>query len=204
MTGRMRIIMGTLICALASSVLAQVPAGIPFDSAKHPNPIVTWVEIKNFKVTTFAAAVAAVGVDTMSLSQNEGRRESVELASPSNSRQRIRMAGEDVEVTFYPVMRQNYKLKSGHTFVLYTFRFPRALTSADVLNAAAFGRPVRGVSPRFGSVPLPDRIEIRGNPGLYFENPKERSVYWFELGAAHSATTDAPKDEFFEVLDDLL
>jgi hypothetical protein len=204
MTGRMRILMGSLICAVASTVLAQVPAGLPFDSSKHPNPVVTWVETKNFKATTFAAAVAAVGVDTMSLSQDEGRRESVELATPSAARQRVRLAGEDVDVTFYPVMRQNYKLKSGHTFVLYTFRFPRALTGADVLNAAAFGRPVRGARPRFGSVPIPDRIEIRGNPGLYFEDPKQRSVYWFELGAAHSATTDAPKAEFFDVLDDLL
>jgi hypothetical protein len=192
------------LCGLASTLLAQVPAGIPFNPSKHSNPIVTWVEDKNFKPATFSAAVAAVGVDTMSLSQDEGRRESVELASPSPARQRVRLAGEDVEVTFYPVMRQNYKLKSGHSFVLYTFRFPRALTSADVLNAAAFGRQIRGATPRFGSLPVPDRIEIRGNPGLYFDSPKQRTVYWFELGAAHTATTDASKDEFFEVLEDLL
>ena len=204
MTGRTRIIVGILVSALASTLLAQVPAGLPFDPSKHPNPIVTWVESKNFKTATFAEAVAVVAVDTMSLSQEQGSRESVELANPSPARQRVRMAGENVDVTFYPVMRQNYKLKSGHTFVLYTFRFPRALTGADVLNAAAFGRPARGETPRFGSVPQPDRIEIRGYPGLYFENPKQRSVYWFELGAAHSATTDAPKDQFFDILEDLL
>src|SRR5689334_16269486 len=143
MTARGRITRWALLCCLTSTLLAQVPAGVPFNPDRHPNPIVTWVDEKNFKATTFATAVAAVGVDTMSLSQDQGRRESVELASPSPARQRIRMVGEDVEVTFYPVMRQNYKLKSGHTFVLYTFRFPRALTSADVLNAAAFSRQVR-------------------------------------------------------------
>jgi hypothetical protein len=200
----MRITTKALLCGITSTLLAQVPAGVPFNPSKHPNPIVTWVEEKTFKPATFAAAVAAVGVDTMSLSQEQGRRESVELATPSPARQKIRMAGEDVEVTFYPVMRQNYKLKSGHSFVLYTFRFPRALTSADVLNMVAFGRPARGTTPRFGLLPVPDRVEIRGNPGLYFDNAKERTVYWFELGAAHSATTDASKDELYEVLDDLL
>jgi hypothetical protein len=204
MAVRMRITTIGLLCGIASTLLSQVPAGVPFNPARHPNPIVTWVEEKNFKPATFSEAVAVVGVDTMSLSQNEGRRESVELASPSPARQRVRLAGEDVDVTFYPVMRQNYKLKSGHSFVLYTFRFPRALTSADVLNQAAFDRPIRGATPRFGSLPVPDRIEIRGHPGLYFENSKQRSVYWFELGAAHSATTDASKDEFFDVLEDLL
>ena len=204
MTARMRITTWALLCGVTSTILAQVPAGIPFNPAKHPNPIVTWVEEKSFRTTTFSAAVAAVGVDTMSLSQDQGHRDSVELASPSPARQKLRMAGEEFEVTFYPVMRQNYKLKSGHIFVFYTFRFPRALTSSDVLNQAAFGRPLRGATPRFGAIPVPDRIEIRGNPGLYFENPKERSVYWFELGAAHAATTDAPKDELFDVLEDLL
>ena len=193
-----------VLYGIGSTVLAQVPAGIPFNPEKHPNPIVTWVQEKDFKTATFAEAVSAVGVDTMSLSRDEGQRESVELASPSPARQRVRMAGENVDVTFYPVMRQNYRLKSGHTFVFYTFRFPRALTSADVLNQAAFGRPLRGFPPRFGSLPVPDRIEIRGSPGLYFEGSQNRTVYWFELGAAHSVTTDASKDEMFEALDDLL
>jgi len=204
MTACIRVATIAVLLGIASTLLAQVPAGMPFNPAKHPNPVVTWVEEKNFKTTTFSAAVSAVGVDTMSLSQDQGRRESVELATPSPSRQKVRMAGEEVDVTFYPVMRQNYKLKSGHTFVLYTFRFPRALTSADVLNQAAFGRPIRGASPRFGSLPLPDRIEVRGNPGLYFENSKQRTIYWFELGAGHAASSDASKDEFFDVLEDLL
>jgi hypothetical protein len=192
-----------LLC-IASTFLAQVPAGVSFNSEKHANPIVTWVQRKDFKTSTFSAAVTAIGVDTITLSKDQGQRDSVELASPSPARQKIRIAGYDVEVTFYPVMRQNYKLKSGHNFSLYTFRFPRAATTAAVLNSAAFDRPFRGEVPRFGKLPLPDRIDIRDNPGMYFEGEKERTVYWFELGASHSATTDAPKDELFKVLDDLL
>jgi hypothetical protein len=140
----------------------------------------------------------------MSLSQEVGRRESVELATPNPARQRIRIFGEETEVTFYPVMRQNYKLKSARTFVLYTFRFPRALTTADLLNAAAFERPPRGTTPRFGSVPVPDRIEIRDSPGLYFQIGMEHILYWFELGAGHIAISDGSRDEFLDTLDDLL
>ena len=199
-----RLTVAVVLCGITSVLLAQVPAGVSYDPGKHPNPLVTWVQTKDFKVSTYRQAVDAVGVETLSLSQDEGRRESVELASPNPARQKIRIFGEEVEVTFYPVMRQNYKLKSGRSFVLYTFRFPRAPVPADQLNAAAFGRPPRGTTPRFGSLPTPDRIDIRNAPGLYFESAMQRTIYWFELGAGHSATSDASKDEFFDVVDDLL
>ena len=200
-----RVRAASLLLLLASVLLAQVPAGVPYDPAKHPNPIVTWVQVKDFRTSTFSAAAEAVGVDLVSLSQSEGQRESVELASPpQGGRQKVRIYGQEYEVTFYPVIRQNYKLKSGHSFVLYSFRFPRALTTADFLNDVAFARPPRGMTPRFGNMALPDRIEIRNQPGLYFEDGTRRHVYWFERGTAHSATTEAPKDELFRVLDDLL
>lgn len=189
---------------IAVTASAQVPAGVPYDPAKHPNPIVTWVNSKDFKKVPFKEAADLVGVELMSLSREEGERESVEAASPSPARQKIRIVGQEFEVTFYPVMRQNYKLKSGKSFVLYTFRFPRALTSADLLNQAAFGKPPRGTTPRFGSLEVPDRLEIRGVPGLYFDDGKQRTVYWFEMGAGYSVTTDASKDELFRVLEDLL
>lgn len=198
-------IVSTVVASLVPlAALAQVPAGVPYDPVKHPNPIVTWVTEKDFQTASFADAAAAVGVELMSLSRDEGERESVELASPAPARQKIRIVGEEIEVTFYPVMRQNYKLKSGHSFALYTFRFPRAITTADFLNRAAFARPPRGTLPRFGALPVPDRLDIRGAPGLYFDDGKKRSVYWFELGSGFSVTTDASKDELFEVLEDLL
>jgi len=193
-----------VLLSAPSLLYAQVPAGVPYETGKHPNPIVTWVNEKDFKSVPFGEAAEKVGVELMSLSRDQGQRLSVEVASPSTARQKVRIVGEEYECTFYPVMRQIYKLKSGNTFTLYTFRFPRALTTAEFLNQAAFGRPPRGYTPRFGSLPLPDKMDIRDAPGLYFDDGKHRTVYWFELGAGYSVTTDAPKDELFKVLDDLL
>jgi hypothetical protein len=190
--------------ALGAVAAAQVPAGVPYDVKKHPNPIVTWVEQKDFQKVSFIEASQKVGVELMSLSRDEGERTSVELATPSSAKQKIRSYGEEYEVTFYPVMRQTYKLKSGSTFLLYTFRFPRALTTADFLNMTAFGKPPRGITPRFGAAALPDQIEIRKLPGLYFDDGRHRTIYWFELGAGYSVTTDASKEELFKVLADLL
>ena len=130
---------------------------MPYDAGKHPNPIVTWVNEKDFKSVPFSEAAEKVGVELMSLSRDQGQRSSVEIASPPTARQKVRIVGQEYECTFYPVMRQIYKLKSGNTFTLYTFRFPRALTTADFLNQAAFARPPRGYTPRFGSLPLPDK-----------------------------------------------
>jgi hypothetical protein len=205
MTATQRSLTISIPALLAASVfvLGQVPAGAPFDGRKHPNPIVTWVNEKDFRKMSFLEAGEKVGVEVMSLSKDAGERTSVEVAIPSSARQKLRYIGEEFEVTFYPVMRQTYKLKSGKAFQLYTFRFPRALTSADVLNTAAL-RPPRGSVPRFGSLTVPDRIEVRDAPGLYFDDGKRRTVYWFELGAGYSVTTEADKDELFEVLGDLL
>jgi hypothetical protein len=193
-----------VLLSAPSMLVAQVPAGVPYEAGKHPNPIVTWVNEKDFKSVPFGEAAEKVGVELMSLSRDQGQRSSVEIASPPTARQKVRIVGEEYEATFYPVMRQIYKLKSGNTFTLYTFRFPRALTTADFLNQAAFGRPPRGYTPRFGSMPRPEEMEIRDVPGLYFDDGKRRTIYWFELGAGYSVTTDAPKDELFKVLDDLL
>jgi hypothetical protein len=204
MTATHRILAMAILGFTTSVALAQVPAGVPYDPSKHPNPIVTWVNAKDFKKVSFAEASEQVGVELMSLSRDKGDRESVEVATPAPARQKVRIVGREFEATFYPVMRQNYKLKSGSSFALYTFRFPRALTTADFLNDVAFARPPRGTVPRFGSLPVPDRIEIRGSPGLYFDDGKQRTIYWFELGAGYSVTTDASKDELFRVLEDLL
>lgn len=199
-----RILTTAILVFAASGALAQVPAGVPYDPSTHPNPIVTWVAEKDFKTVSFGEAAEQVGVELMSLSREEGVRESVELAIPSPARQKVKIFREEYETTFYPVMRQNYRLKAGEVFVLYTFRFPRALTSAEFLNHAAFGKPPRNSVPRFGPLVLPERLEIRGSPGLYFDDGKQRTLYWFELGAGHSVTTDASKDELFRILDDLL
>ena len=201
---KLRTLVILILILRAAAAYAQVPAGVPFDPRKHPNPIVTWVEQKDFQKVPFGEASEKVGVELMSLSRDEGERMSVELATPATARQKIKSYGEEYEVTFYPVMRQTYKLKSGSTFLLYTFRFPRASTTAEFLNITAFGKPPRGITPRFGAATLPDRIDIRGVPGLYFDDGKSRTIYWFELGAGYSVTTNATKEELFQVLEDLL
>lgn len=205
MGGMFRLAMIVLFVLPAAAALAQVPAGVPYDPKLHPNPIVTWVREQDFKPATFAEASRQVGIEIMSLSQEEGRRELLELAMPAQGGpQKVRMMGRDVEVTFYPVVRQTYVLKSGSRFVMYTFRFPRALTSAEALNAAAFSKPRRPSEARFGTTPPPDEIEIRGGPGLIFDTDKQLTIYWFELGGGHSVTTDASREELFRVLKDLL
>jgi hypothetical protein len=192
------------LLAFSTLAVAQVPAGVPYDAKKHPNPIVTWVNEKDFQKSSFLEAAEKAGVELMSLSKEEGERTAVQIAVPATSRVKLRLVQDEFEVTFYPVVRQNYKLKSGKMLQLYTFRFPRALTTADVLNRAAFQKPPRGVLPRFGELTLPERMDIRDVPGLYFDDGKLRTIYWFELNAGYSITTDADKDELFKVLDDLL
>ena len=199
-----RLRLPALILILSAILLAQVPAGVPYDARKHPNPIVTWVEQKDFVKVPYVEAAERVDVELMSLSKGVGERTAVEIATPSTARQKIRNYGEEYEATFYPVMRQTYKLKSGNTFLIYTFRFPRALTTAEFLNITAFGRPARGVTPRFGSAPIPDRIPIRGVDGLYFDDGRQRTIYWFEMDAGYSVTTNASREELFMVLEDLL
>ena len=209
MTSTLRSLL-TATCAILAAasvtvpVFGQVPAGVPYEPNKHPNPIVTWVKEKDFRKTSLVDAAATIGVELMSLSKDQGERVSVEIASPSPAKQKIQIINEEYEVTFYPVMRQTYKLKSGKTFVLYTFKYPRALTTPEFLNRTAFGRAPRGTVPRFGPVPFLERIDIRVVPGIYMVLGQSRTVYWFELGAGYSVTTDAPKDELFKVIEDLL
>src|SRR5688572_1670095 len=70
----------TILLLAAVGASAQVPAGAPFDPKIHPNPIVTWVRDQDFKTTPFAEAVKQAGIEIMSLSQDEGKRDSLQLA----------------------------------------------------------------------------------------------------------------------------
>ena|SRR5688572_30238713 len=199
-----RLRLPAVILILSAVLLAQVPAGVPYDARRHPNPIITWVEQKDFRNVPFVEAAEKVGVELMSLSKGVGERTAVEIATPSTARQKIRNYGEEYEATFYPVMRQTYKLKSNNIFLIYTFKFPLALTTAEFLNATAFGKLPAGVRARFGSSPFPDVIKIRGVDGLYFDDGRQRTIYWFEMEAGYSVTTNASREELFMVLEDLL
>src|SRR6187401_3254932 len=94
-TERNLIISIPLLLAATALVLAQVPAGVPYEAGKHPNPIVTWVNEKDFKSVPFGEAAEKVGVELMSLSRDQGQRSSVEIASPSTARQKVRIVGEE-------------------------------------------------------------------------------------------------------------
>src|SRR2546421_3112629 len=71
-----------LLLFLTSATLsAQTPPpGIPFDGSRHPNPIVTFVEEKDFKPAQAAQVKKDAGVDLLGLSQDEGKRQSIEIA----------------------------------------------------------------------------------------------------------------------------
>lgn len=204
MAAMKRIVLIVAVALAAVRAAGQVPAGFSYNPNTHPNPFVTWVRSQDFKTAAFSDAKMAADIEIMSLSQSEATRESIELAIPIPARQRVRIANLEAEVTFYPVVRQNYKLKAGGSFVMYSFRFPRAPVTAGDLNEAAFGRPRRQGEGRFGSENLPERLEVRGEPGLMFDNGKKRVLYWFELGAGQVVESDVSREELFRVLDDLL
>src|SRR4030095_10145870 len=105
----------TILLMSAASALAQVPAGPVYDANKHFSPVVTWVTDKDFRKVTLIEAAERAGIETMSLSRDVGERVSVEVAIPPSPRQRLRYAGDEFEATFYPVIRQTYRLKSGKT-----------------------------------------------------------------------------------------
>src|SRR5215467_13930126 len=70
-----------LIVATATSVFAQTPPpGAPFDPSKHPNPIVTFVESKDFKPLANVQMQAEEGIDLLGLCQEQGKVESLEVA----------------------------------------------------------------------------------------------------------------------------
>src|SRR5437773_5123885 len=115
-----------LFAFLFSSVAAAQtpPPGAPFDPSKHPNPIVTFVEEKDFKPVAYDKAKADAGIELLGLSQDEGKRGSVEL-DEGRFVKNMSILNFRTDVTFYPVVRQKLKLANGSDLVLYSFRFQR-------------------------------------------------------------------------------
>ncbi len=188
-----------LAMAPAAALAQTPPPGDPFDRARHPNPIITFVENKDFKP-------AAPDMDLLGLSEAEGKRESVETADGKYVRN-MSILGIRTEVTFYPVARQRFKLSGGADLVLHSFRFPKVALPRDftrfVLNEAATEKKKKPGEMRFGGS-APEQLEIRGIPGLLFEKDGEITVYWVEEGIAHTATAALPRRELFRVIEDLL
>jgi hypothetical protein len=182
------------------------PPGAPFDASRHPNPIVTFVEEKDFKSVTYDQAKKDAGIELLGLSQDEGKRESVELAD-GRFVKNMSILGFRTDVTFYPVVREKYKLASGSNLVLYSFRFPRVTLPREyarmILNEAAIEKKKKPSEMRFGGT-APEQLEIRGARGLLWEKEGQITVYWQEEGVGHVAMAPLPRQELFRVIEDLL
>jgi hypothetical protein len=198
-----------LLVALSSTaLLAQVPPpGPPYDSAKHPNPIVTFVENKDFKPLDYEQAKKASGIEIVGLSQEEGKREAVEIADGKFVKNMSIIGNLRTDVTFYSVVRQKFKLTGGSDLVVHSFKFPRVVLPKDfaqfVLHEAATQKKKKPSEMRFGGN-APEELEIRGTAGLLFEKDGQITIYWQEGGIGHTATGSLPRRELFRVIEDLL
>src|SRR2546427_861181 len=198
-----------LLIVLVSALLAAgqtPPPGAPFDASRHPNPIVTFVEEKDFKSATSDQAKKDAGIELLGLSQDEGKRESVELAD-GRFVKNMSILNFRTDVTFYPVVREKYKLARGADIVLYSFRFPRVALPREyariILNEAAVEKKKKLSEMRFGGT-APEPLEIRGARGLLWEKEGQITLYWQEEGVGHVATASLPRQELFRVIEDLL
>src|SRR5438105_4454585 len=182
------------------------PPGPPFDASRHPNPIVTFVEEKDFKPATSDQAKKVAGIELLGLSQDEGKRDSVELAD-GRFVKNMSILNFRTDVTFYPVVREKYKLARGADLVLYSFRFPRVALPREyariILNEAAVEKKKKPSEMRFGGT-APEPLEIRGARGLLWEKEGQITLYWQEEGVGHVATAHLPRQELFRVIEDLL
>jgi len=198
-----------LLIVLVSALLAAgqtPPPGAPFDASRHPNPIVTFVEEKDFKSATYDQAKKDAGIELLGLSQDEAKRESVELAD-GRFVKNMSILNFRTDVTYYPVVREKYKLASGSDLVLYSFRFPRVALPREyariILNEAAVEKKRKPSEMRFGGT-APEQLEIRGARGLLWEKEGQITLYWQEEGVGHVASASLPRQEMFRVIEDLL
>ena len=183
------------------------PPGSPYDPARFPNPIITFVEDKDFKEADYAQAQKDAGIEILGLSQEEGKRAAMSVAAGRFVKSMTIIGNIRTDVTFYPVVRQTFKLTGGMDLILHSFKFPRVSLPANftkfVLTEAATQTKKKPSEMRFGGLG-PEVLEIRGAPGLLFEKDGRTTVYWEERGVGHTATSTLPRRELFRVVEDLL
>ena len=193
------------ICT-AAHAQTPPPPGAPYDPSKHPNPIVTFVEEKDFRPVTYDEAKKAAGIELLGLAQDEAKQESVELAD-GRFVKNMQILNFRTDVTFYPVVRQKFKLSSGPELVMYSFKFPKVALPPEyarmILNEAAIEKRKKPSEMRFGGNPA-EELEIRGARGLLWEKDKQITVYWQEQGVGHVVTGSQPRDDLFDVIEDFL
>ena len=196
-----------LIALLPTAALAQTPPpGAPYDASKHPNPIVTFVEEKDFRPASYEEAKKAAGIELLGLGQDEAKQQSIEVADGKFVKN-MPILNFRLDTTFYAVVRQKYKLSNGSDFVLYSFRFPKVALPPQyarmVLDEAAVQKKKKPSEMRFGGS-APEELDIRGAKGLLWEKDGQTTVYWQEGGIGHVVIGSQKQDELFDVIDDLL
>src|ERR1700674_2421604 len=154
MMAMFRVALFVLVLLLSTVAIAQTPPpGAPYDASKHPNPIVTFVEEKDFKPVTYDEAKKSAEIELLGLAQDEAKQQSVELAD-GRFVKNMPILNFRTDVTFYPVIRQKFKLSSGSDVALYSFRFPKVALPRDyarmVLNEAAIEKKKKRSEMRFG------------------------------------------------------
>ena len=202
-----RVVLFLLIALLSAFAAAQTtPPGAPFDASRHPNPIVTFIEQKDFKSVTYEQAKKDAGIELLGLSQDEAKRESVELAD-GRFVKNMQILNFRTDVTFYSVVRQKFRLADGADLFLYSFKFPKVTLPREyarmILNEAAIEKKKKPSEMRFGGT-APEQLEIRGAKGLLWEKDGQITMYWQEEGVGHVAMASLTRQKLFRVIEDLL
>src|SRR6266581_4484259 len=142
-----------VILSSMPAVAQTPPPGAPYDASKHPNPIITFVEEKDFRPASYEEAKKAAGIELLGLGQDEAKQQSIELADGKFVKN-MQILNFRTDVTFYAVIRQKYKLSNGSDFVLYSFRFPKVALPPQyarmVLDEAAVQKKKKPSEMRFG------------------------------------------------------
>ena len=202
-----RIALFVLVALLSIPAMAQTPPpGPPYDASRHPNPIITFVEEKDFKTSSYEEEKKAAGIELLGLGQDEAKQESIEVAD-GRFVKNMQILNFRTDVTFYAVVRQKFKLSSGPEIVLYSFRFPKVALPPQyaqiVLNEAAVEKKKKPSEMRFGGS-APEELDIRGARGLLWEKDGQTTVYWQEEGIGHVVTGSQKQEQLFQVIEDLL
>src|SRR5215475_12945323 len=78
----------------------EIPPGPLYDPAKHVNPLITYVQTKDFKPSSYKEAQEAADVQTLGISKETGTLESIALAQPPvDAQKELKL---NVKANFYP------------------------------------------------------------------------------------------------------
>ena len=196
-----------LLFVLAPAAFAQLPTpGDSYDPAKHENPIITFVESKDFKPSTYNEATKSADLTLLGLSKEEGTLDRIAIAEVGIKK--VDVLQHRMDVTFNPVVRQTFKLVEGGEMVLHSFKtpklpLPRELQDALLQEALASVKK-KPSERRFGPAGAPEQLALRGTRALLFDRDGDLTIAWQEEGVTYTAEAKVPRKSFFRLLSDLL